>query len=53
MDRGALWAKVHRFTKSQTGLKLLSMHTLFKFVGCGRNKKSSDIRETYFQYNLG
>ena len=26
MDRGAWWATVHRVTKSQTQLKLLSMH---------------------------
>ena len=29
MDRGAWWATVHRVTKSQTGLKGLSMHTVF------------------------
>ena len=28
MDRGAWWTTVHRVTKSQTGLKQLSMHTL-------------------------
>ena len=27
MDRGACWAAVHRVTKSQTGLKRLSMYT--------------------------
>ena len=53
MDRRAWWAKVHRFIKSPTGLNVLSMHTLFTFVGYRRNKKSSDIWETYFQYNLG
>ena len=26
MDRGAWWAIVHRVTRSQTGLKRLSMH---------------------------
>ena len=27
MDRGAWWAAVHRVTKSQTRMKLLSLHT--------------------------
>ena len=32
MDRGAFWITVHRVTKSQTGLKWLSMHTVFHCI---------------------
>ena len=36
MDRGAWWATVHGVTKSQTGLKQLSMHTCkdYAFLEC-------------------
>ena len=30
-DRGAWWATIHAVTKSQTGLKWLSVHTLYVF----------------------
>ena len=30
MDRGAWWAVVYRFTKSQTQLKQLSMHSRYE-----------------------
>ena len=39
MDRGAWWAMVHRVTKSQTWLKLLSTHTCVYKLG------STDTRE--------
>ena len=33
MDRGAWWATVHRFAKSQTPMKGLNMHTLIHIYG--------------------
>ena len=46
MDRGALWATVHRVTKSRTRLKRLSMHKVCVCIyifGCARSQLWHDL----------
>ena len=43
MDRGALWATVHRVAQSRTGLKQFSIHVQFLFYECCR--RESDMTE--------
>ena len=53
MDRGALWAIVHRVAKSQTQLKLLIMHyrPKMKFNYKGRRFISS-LHEKYMYHSV-
>ena len=44
MDRAALWAMVYRITKSQTGLKQLSMH--LESVSCSVMSDSFETTKT-------
>ena len=47
MDRGAWQATVHRFTKSQTRLKRLSMHRIISNIICKIVPDGKGIEKTF------
>ena len=52
LDRGAWWATVHRFSKSQTWLKRLNTHTFLNFLGLFPLKKIGEMWKASPKHSL-